>query len=341
MTTINAYCTRRELPALAFAHQLVESRDRTDPELLPHLHGFINYVLSRGEDKMTATKYHLMRHIERVFHHLSFDIDDASFQNFSDWARQANAICYLTDGSVRDPALLTLIDADGKGDDGAQIPYPLDAVKRKLRSEEQLRNFGVRTLSSLPPVVGDGEVECRDAQEVARRALALFLVTRRAEALGTDREISVAGLRESSPLACEALTPKEQAFLDAAVPSQQQITDFNWRYEALNVLLWSLNRITQLRPPLAPCNVEEIAKLMGGIDEKEFIGDATLRWPSDILDALDLVYRLHWAPRQSRLDGKPSGAPPYAPSIAQERHFALNWLVRFENADWDDVDTPT
>jgi len=39
MTTINAYCTRRELPALAFAHQLVESRDRTDPELLPHLHG--------------------------------------------------------------------------------------------------------------------------------------------------------------------------------------------------------------------------------------------------------------------------------------------------------------
>ncbi|MCO6561396.1 MAG: DUF4272 domain-containing protein, partial [Gilliamella sp.] len=24
-----------------------------------------------------------------------------------------------------------------------------------------------------------------------------------------------------------------------------------------------------------------------------------------------------------------------------ERHYALNWLTNFENADWDDVDTPT
>jgi hypothetical protein len=27
--------------------------------------------------------------------------------------------------------------------------------------------------------------------------------------------------------------------------------------------------------------------------------------------------------------------------VLQERHHALNWLVRFEDREWDDVDTPT
>ena len=29
------------------------------------------------------------------------------------------------------------------------------------------------------------------------------------------------------------------------------------------------------------------------------------------------------------------------PGVVKERHHTLNWLVRFEDADWDDVDTPT
>jgi hypothetical protein len=27
--------------------------------------------------------------------------------------------------------------------------------------------------------------------------------------------------------------------------------------------------------------------------------------------------------------------------VVAERHHAFNWLVRFADADWDDVDTPT
>lgn len=30
-----------------------------------------------------------------------------------------------------------------------------------------------------------------------------------------------------------------------------------------------------------------------------------------------------------------------AVGVVAERHHALNWLVRFMDADWDDVDTPT
>jgi hypothetical protein len=31
----------------------------------------------------------------------------------------------------------------------------------------------------------------------------------------------------------------------------------------------------------------------------------------------------------------------HAFAVVQERHVALNWLIRFEGAEWDQVDTPT
>jgi hypothetical protein len=46
--------------------------------------------------------------------------------------------------------------------------------------------------------------------------------------------------------------------------------------------------------------------------------------------------------------GQPPGHPEKTPvpanlndGVLQERHHALNWLVRFEDREWDDVDTPT
>jgi hypothetical protein len=67
---------------------------------------------------------------------------------------------------------------------------------------------------------------------------------------------------------------------------------------------------------------------------------ASLRPAGELLDALDLHLRLHWAARQARLDKReaPAGLDE---GVIRERHHALNWLVRFENADWDDIDTPT
>jgi len=69
------------------------------------------------------------------------------------------------------------------------------------------------------------------------------------------------------------------------------------------------------------------------------IDEGRPRPAGEILDALDLHYRLHWAVRQARLDKRePAGLDG---GVILERHHALNWLVRFEESDWDDVDTPT
>jgi len=87
---INAYCTRLDPPSMQFPHALSGKCDRDNPELSKHLHGFIGYVVGRGEQQMTQTKYHLMRHIQRVKHHFSLTVDDHDLHFRLHWAvRQA------------------------------------------------------------------------------------------------------------------------------------------------------------------------------------------------------------------------------------------------------------
>jgi Domain of unknown function (DUF4272) len=340
-TLINAYCTHLDPPALQFPHALSAKRDRNNPELSEHLNDFIGYVVSRGEQQMTQVKYHLMRHIQRVKHHFSLTVNDSDLDAFAHWAWQANAICFLPDGSIRDPSGRLLIDGTGAAQEAdAEIPYPPDARERKARNEGELARLGIRVPAMLPPVVGEDEVDLRQALEVAQRALALFVVAVRAESLAGGDEIPIAELRQKRPAAFRTLTPHESSFLEAAAPEQQQIVNFAWRYEALFLLQWALGLAPDLPHPSRICDVRTVARTMLDISEEDFLTRAALRPTAALLDALDLHFRLHWAVRQARLDGK-DGANGFDPGVIQERHHALNWLVRYEDAGWDDVDTPT
>jgi Domain of unknown function (DUF4272) len=66
---INAYATVTTLPALRFTHELRGQRDLDDPELPDHLGGSQGFVMQGGQRQMTQTRYHVLRHIERVRHH--------------------------------------------------------------------------------------------------------------------------------------------------------------------------------------------------------------------------------------------------------------------------------
>ncbi|RBK44031.1 DUF4272 domain-containing protein, partial [Xanthomonas oryzae pv. oryzae] len=71
---------------------------------------------------MTQSRYHLMRHVQR---HFTFEVDDAAFVALAQWAEQANAVCFLADGSVRDPQGRVLISQGEPAiDDDAQVPSP-------------------------------------------------------------------------------------------------------------------------------------------------------------------------------------------------------------------------
>jgi Domain of unknown function (DUF4272) len=231
----------------------------------------------------------------------------------------------------------------------AVISFPLEAREvpreardRQARSEEELGQFGVRTPSTLPPVVSEIDVVLRSAQEVARRALALFVVALRAESLMSP-ELAVAELRQKRPLACRALTPKECLFVNDEKPNQEKITNFVWRYEALWILAWALGLVDVLCYPSETCDVDFLSKTFLATDEEALVKNAKLLPTETLLDALDLHFRLNWLVRQ-RQGGKPAdgemGGNDLDPGVVLERHYALNWLVQHGGAEWDDVQTP-
>jgi hypothetical protein len=222
--------------------------------------------------------------------------------------------------------------------------FPRDVRARQARCEEELSQFGVRTPATLPPVVSETEVVLRPASEVARRAMALFVVALRAESL-MCAEAAVSNLREKRPLAFRALTPKECLFLNEEVPDQQQITNFAWRYEASWMLAWALGLVDVLCFPSETCDVHILSKTFLESDEEALLKKAKLLPTETLLDALDLHFRLHWLVRQRQQDGKPPdgdmGGNDLSPGVILERHHALNWLVQHGGAEWDDVQTPT
>ena len=331
----NAYCTRLTIAQPAFAHTLHGRRDLSDPQLLEHLNGFCGYVLGRGDGAMSRDKYHVILHLQRVQQHLSISVGAADMDALHAWAAHANAILFTPDGHVIDPQGRILVNAaDGKADADARLPYPDQALERKARTEALLAARAIEVPATLPPLVCESELALRSRDEVVERARALLLVALRAESVASGEPMPVATLLSKMPLADDALAPKEQAFLEQDAPSQQDCAQFIWRYESLYLLEWALGLVDVLPYPEAPVDAAStVATLI------EMRGPQ-LRSPAEILDALDLHYRLHWQIRQSRLKklGEAAGVDA---DVVMERHHTLNWLVRFQHASWDDVDTPT
>lgn len=338
---INAYCTCAQLPPLNFPHKLNSQRDMSDPELHGHLQGFIGYVLKRGDGQMTHQRYHVMRHIQRVQQHLSLWLDESQLDAYSDWAVAANAVAFMPDGDIRDPHGYVLLGAaDGGIETGAAIPYPAVAWQRKARTDTLLAEMGIQLPAHLPPLVSEAELQLRPAVEILGRALALYVVALRAESVATNQPIPAYELTDRFPQVHAWLSPVEREFLETDEPTEDTLPQFAWRYESLYVLEWALGLQEEL--PFADdiCDVPLTARTIMNMDFDAAMAKAKTRPASQILDALDLHYRLHWLVRQNRM--KEEALPlNLEAGVIYERHYALNWLVNFENADWDEVDTPT
>jgi hypothetical protein len=338
---INAYATLCAPPDITFPHTLTARRDRTDPELLSHLRDFAGYVVSRREGRMDQRWYDVVQHIYRVQHQVSMLIEEDALDDFAEWAWAANAVTYLPDNTIRDPDGLVLIDLNGDApDEDATLPYPAAARERQARIHEQLIAQGIRVFPGLLPVVGEPEVRLRDASDVARRMLALFVAAVRAESLAANDPLSSLDLLRGWATGYAALSPDERAFVKSDRPEPSDIVQFAWRYEAAHVLQWALGLTDDLAFPSTICDVPVVAEIAAECNSRKFVERATLRPTAEILDALDLHFRLQWAIRQDRLDNI---QPPenLEVGVIQERRYTLNWLVRFMDLEWDEIDTPT
>lgn len=338
---INAYCSTHTLPALDFPHMMQGKRDIADPALPEHLRGFAGWVQSLSNGEMTQRRYHVLRHIEKVRHHVSLLLHPADMDRFATWAWEANAIAFLPNGYICDPAGAVLLSPGGADDNpDAAIPYPQAALQRKARTEDLLANRSLKAAASLPPVIAESEVALRPTEAVAERIMALFAVAVRAESLASKSPMASDEILQRLGLPESALSPTERKFIVDRMPTKKDIVQFGWCYECAYTLAWAVGVIDKLPFPSATCDVELIAQKLLKLGSGGMHAAAALRPAAELLDCLDLHQRLHWIVRQAQAD-KSTAPGELEAGVVQERHRALNWLLRFEGADWDDVDTPT
>jgi Domain of unknown function (DUF4272) len=197
-------------------------------------------------------------------------------------------------------------------------------------------------------------VKLQTPSEVARRLLVLWAVDQRAEG---SRHFDAIQLIDNMDL-WSTVSPKERAFLEANSPDPYECQQLVWRLESIWVLLWALQWIEELDWPTDMCDTKRLVEIViPHQQDPAFITSAELRPIAEILDASDLILRIHWAIRDAYLNhgrlvpqtldwSKKEKRIPVTMSAAvgvvEQRHKALNWLTSFcDPQDWDHVDTPT
>jgi len=211
-----------------------------------------------------------------------------------------------------------------------------EAAARKSRSEEILRGAGVGINEWLPTIETKDEITFREPIDIARRAVCLLLVAGRAS--GLEAEI-VSGLIEDYGVD-EFFTPLERAFLASDSPQREDLVQFSWRSEACWVLLWALGLVSELDLPYEQISPGDAIGIVADTPIEALVERSSLRWKDEILDAADLIYRCHWYVRQLGLDGREEEIV-FSPGVTMERHQALNWLIGYDESEWDDVSTDT
>jgi len=140
------------------------------------------------------------------------------------------------------------------------------------------------------------------------------------------------------------LSPLEKEFLTNRMDDKHEQIQFSWHYERAWVLLWALGYIGELPYPSAQWD-GNIAEFITGKSIAQLVDGAKPRAMSEVLDANEVIYNLHWAVRDAQLNNKP--VPKNLDGgVVMERHHALNWLIGYSGGDyraqdWDDITTDT
>ena len=207
-----------------------------------------------------------------------------------------------------------------------------------MENEKFLIENGIPINENLPMIESEEETEIRKTSEIVKRVLILSYLNMLVE--GVERDEIIEFLRESK--LWENCSPIEIEMLERGEFTEQEKVNIFWQSEAMWIMLWSINKIEKLKMPTEQCEVKKIVECLPEYLEpfEEYIKTSELRNKSEILDKSDLIYRLHWATRQARIN-KEKMPVNLDQEIIQEWHYAINWITNYESLDWDDVTTDT
>ena len=227
------------------------------------------------------------------------------------------------------------VKVDAKYYDEPKEEYTDEQLVRKSNSESILSAHGIKVNANLPCVPDSSNVSLRTKEEVINRAYSLMIIAVYGEGINKDQLKKPIAEKEIN-----GFTPKEQYLLSLEEMNDQQMAYCTWRYESLYTILWALRIFNELKLPSEICNVQEVVSSILQPSRIDLVERSELRSTEEILDELDKTFRMNWACVDARIkDEQVSGS--INPSIIYERHYALNWLIRYQNQDWDDVQTNT
>ena len=213
--------------------------------------------------------------------------------------------------------------------------YNEEQIKRKEKSEAFLEVKGIKTNKNLPCVTSSEDVELRTLKEVIDRAYALLIVAVKGEGIEQEHLVKTVGAKK-----IDSLSSKENQIYQAESLDDQERAYATWRYESLYTILWALGKMEELKYPSEICDVQAIVGKIFQPSREEFEGSVKLRSESEILDELDKTYRMNWACVDARITSQEVSGN-INPSVVYERHYSLNWLTKYQNQDWDNVQTNT
>jgi hypothetical protein len=215
---------------------------------------------------------------------------------------------------------------------------PKTAEQRKKQTEKYLKSLNIPFIDHLPLIEEENEVKIRTAQEIAERILVLVYLAYVSEVVD-ERENVIDFLKTNS--LWDKVSPDEKELFQKEELTDQETANISWRSEGVWLLLWTINKVEKLDLPTEQVEIPEIVSRLPEFltDPTEFIKNANIRPTTEILDASDLIYRLHWATRNADLNNQPMPANLDL-SIIIERHYAINW-VTFYADEWDEISTDT
>lgn len=207
----------------------------------------------------------------------------------------------------------------------------MDLKQIRDESIQTAKRLGVDISPSLPLMDSDSKV--RDKNEIVSRLLAMHAIA--ASAYGFDRTKAISWLGKER--LSTALSKAEMQFV---FEGTGQPDCFKMQIEAIWALAWAMGIVHEL-DFAKDCDNRLVAQLPN-LKESQSSGDfrekINQRPLEQIISICDLAYCLHWAIRQSEIDGKqlPNTLKPY---VVIERRRALEWLL--SNVEWDSVSLDT
>ena len=199
------------------------------------------------------------------------------------------------------------------------------AQERKDISIEILKSQGVPFIDHLPLVYETSEVAPREKDEVIARAICSFAAIMCACTIRDNGELTdedKQGTKDflDNRFGCiDKLTRMERRVIEGEASCDEAV-NMGWKYESLWALLWAMGLVKELDFPKDICDCDFVMKTFSG----DFSERVKMRGTDEILQALDLIYRYHWACVNARVNGTKSAG--LDEEVVMERRGGLEWL---------------